>query len=29
VCDYSKPGYGQQPTIPWMGYAAGPGGKPL
>src|SRR5438128_1490150 len=29
VCDYSKPSYGQQPTIPWMGYAAGPGGKPL
>src|SRR5438094_68078 len=29
VCDYSQPGYGQQPTIPWMGYAAGPGGKPL
>jgi len=29
VCDYSKPGYGQQPTIPWMGYAAGPGGNPL
>jgi hypothetical protein len=29
VCDYSKPGVGQQPTIPWMSYAAGPGGRPL
>lgn len=29
VCDYSKPGVDQQPTIPWMSYAAGPGGKPL
>jgi hypothetical protein len=29
VCDYSKPGVGQQPTIPWMSYSAGPGGKPL
>src|SRR5207237_105844 len=29
VCDYSKPGYGQQPTIPWMGYAAVPGCKRL
>jgi hypothetical protein len=29
VCDFSKPGVGQQPTIPWMGYAGGPGGVPL
>lgn len=29
VCDYSKPGVEQQETVPWMGYAAGPGGVPL
>src|SRR6185369_15126548 len=29
VCDYSKPGVGQQQTIPWMGYTDGPGGVPL
>jgi hypothetical protein len=29
VCDYSQPGVDQQPTIPWMSYASGPGGKPL
>lgn len=29
VCDYSKPGVEQQPTLPWMGYADGPAGKPL
>jgi hypothetical protein len=29
VCDYSKPGVGQQLTIPWLSYASGPGGKPL
>lgn len=29
VCDYSKPGVEQQPTIPWMNYANGPGGEPL
>jgi hypothetical protein len=29
VCDWSKPGVGQQPTIPWMTYIAGPGGQPL
>lgn len=30
VCDYSKPGVGQgQPTIPWISYAAGPGGVPM
>lgn len=29
VCDYTKPGVDQQPTIAWMSYAAGPGGKPI
>ena len=29
VCDYSKPGVDQQPTMAWMSYADGPGGKPL
>jgi hypothetical protein len=29
VCDYSKPGVDQQPTLAWMNYADGPGGKPL
>jgi hypothetical protein len=29
VCDYTKPGVGEQMTIPWMGYAGGPGGAPL
>jgi hypothetical protein len=29
VCDYSKPGVGQQPSIPWITFAAGPGGRPL
>jgi hypothetical protein len=29
VCDYSKAGVDQQPTIPWMSYASGPGGQPL
>ncbi len=29
VCDYSKPGIGQQPTVAWVGYANGPGGQPL
>ncbi|HUP92172.1 MAG TPA: DUF6351 family protein, partial [Solimonas sp.] len=29
VCDYSLPGVDQQMTIPWMGYANGPGGQPL
>ena len=29
VCDYSKPGVDQQPTVAWMTYAAGPGGQPL
>jgi hypothetical protein len=29
VCDYTRAGVGQQKTIPWMSYAAGPGGRPL
>jgi hypothetical protein len=29
VCDYSKPGVGQQPSIPWITFAGGPGGQPL
>jgi hypothetical protein len=29
VCDYSKPGDGQQPSLPWMSFAGGPGGVPL
>jgi hypothetical protein len=29
VCDFSKPGVGVQPTIPWLSYASGPGGQPL
>jgi len=29
VCDYSKPAVGQQPSIPWLTFAAGPGGLPL
>jgi hypothetical protein len=29
VCDYSKPGVGQRPSIPWITFAAGPGGRPL
>ena len=29
VCDYSKPGVDQQPTVPWLDYSAGPGGQPL
>jgi len=29
VCDYSLPSLGQQPTVPWMSYTAGPGGQPL
>jgi hypothetical protein len=29
VCDYSKPGIGQQPSIPWITFAGGPGGSPL
>ena len=29
VCDYSKPAVGQQPSIPWLTFADGPGGLPL
>ncbi|MES2883836.1 MAG: DUF6351 family protein [Pseudomonadota bacterium] len=29
VCDYGKPAVGHQPTIPWISYAAGPGGLPM
>ncbi len=29
VCDWSKPGVDQQPSVPWMSYAHGPGGAPL
>lgn len=29
VCDYSKPGVGQQPAVPWLTFASGPGGEPL
>jgi hypothetical protein len=29
VCDWSKPGVDEQPSIPWMTFADGPGGKPL
>jgi|TARA_Y100000310_G_scaffold159111_1_gene158556 hypothetical protein len=29
VCDWSKPGVGMQPAVPWLDYTAGPGGAPL
>jgi hypothetical protein len=29
VCDWSRPSVHAQPSIPWMTYAGGPGGKPL
>ncbi len=29
VCDWTLPGVGYQPSIPWMSYAKGPGGFPL
>ena len=29
VCDWSKPGIGMQPSVPWQSFAEGPGGKPL
>ena len=29
VCDYSKPGVDRTPTVPWLSYASGPGGKSL
>lgn len=28
VCDYRRPGVGQQPSVPWMTFADGPGGRP-
>jgi hypothetical protein len=29
VCDYSRPGVAQRPSLPWMSFAHGPGGRPL
>src|SRR2546426_5412628 len=29
VCDYTKPGVNQQPTVPWLTYANGPAGETL
>ncbi|HYH59090.1 MAG TPA: DUF6351 family protein [Thermoleophilaceae bacterium] len=29
VCDYRRPGVGQQRSRPWMTFADGPGGRPL
>ena len=29
VCDYTKPPVGRQPSIPWITFADGPGGRPL
>ena len=29
VCDWSKPGVGFQPNVPWLSYQGGPGGQPL
>jgi hypothetical protein len=29
VCDFTKPAVAQQPTIPWITFADGPGGSPL
>lgn len=29
VCDHREPGIGQQPSVPWMSFADGPGGMPL
>jgi hypothetical protein len=29
VCDYSRPGVGFQPNVPWLTYRQGPGGLPL
>jgi hypothetical protein len=29
VCDYRVPAVGQQPSLPWMSFADGPGGRPL
>jgi len=29
VCDWTKPGVGEQGTVPWLTFADGPGGRPL
>lgn len=29
VCDWTRPSVGYEPSIPWMTYADGPGGRPL
>lgn len=29
VCDFSKPAVAQQPSLPWVSFAGGPGGEPL
>ena len=29
VCDWSKPGVGQQDAVSWLSFKAGPGGQPL
>jgi Tannase-like family of unknown function (DUF6351) len=29
VCDFSKPGVGEQPTVPWLTYKRKAGGEPL
>ncbi|THJ04348.1 hypothetical protein E7Z54_08605 [Nocardioides sp.] len=29
VCDYRKPPVGHQPSLPWMSFTDGPGGRPL
>ena len=29
VCDWKRPSFGYQPSVPWMSYAGGPGGAPL
>jgi hypothetical protein len=29
ICDYSRPAVGEEPVIPWLSYAQGPGGQPL
>jgi len=29
VCDYGRPGFGQEASVPWMTFEDGPGGMPL
>ena len=29
VCNYTKSGVNQRPTVPWLTYRSGPGGRPL